>query len=166
MKEKIGDRYDEERKITILSIFGGIFYLNYFINNLNSTTFRYLRTKDNKIINKKMGNIYKTNPSINLVGICYHYLEINSPNSSAIETVISHQEEIPFNYSFFRDVSGNLKLNINKNNYKFKYYIMLKVIHEIIFDDALLFNEYNAIKNELITRNSNKDKYFKYFDNI
>ena len=81
-------------------------------------------------------------------------------------TLISHQEEIPFKYFFCRDVSGNFNLNINKNNYKCKCYAILKVIHEVIFDDDLLFNEYNTIKNTIISRNRNKDSYFKFLDNI
>ena len=59
---------DEDTKIIIFSIFGGISYLIYFIYEMFSTTFRYLRSKDNKIINEKIGDIYKRNPSISLIG--------------------------------------------------------------------------------------------------
>ena len=156
----------EDGNVILFSVLGVVSYLLYFINEFYSTTFIYLKTKDNKIINEKMGDVYKANPSINLVGVCYHFAQRYFGNSIRTETIISHQEKIEFNYSFCRDVSGNFHLNINKNNYKCKYYVILKVKYEIIFDDDLLFKEYNDLKNEIINRNRNRDSYFKYKDNI
>jgi len=140
--------------------FGAFSYLIYFILEMISITFKYLKIKDNGIIYEKMGDIYKTNPSISLVGESYHY-EGRDGNVK-----VSHKEEIPFNYTFCRDVSGNFNLNINKNNYKYKYYVILNIAYEVIFDDDLLFNDYNIIKNEIIDKNKNRDKYFEYIDNI
>ena len=161
--EKKGDDY----KVTLFSVLGGISYILYFIYELCSTTFSYLKTKENKTIKEKMGDVYKTKPSIKLVGLCYHYEQRDiGPNGSRTVTVISHKEEIAFDYSFCRDISGNFNLNINKNNYKYKYYVILKVIHEIIFDNDLIFKEYHDIKNGIIDRNQNKDSHFKYIDDI
>ena len=148
---------DEEGKYIYFSIFAAFSYIIHIILQ-NELTGQYLMAKDYKIINEKMGDIYKTNPSISLVVESY---DIRRNSKS-----VSHKEEKPFNYNFCRDVSGNFNLNINKDNYKYKYYAKLKIIHEIIFDDNLLFNEYNTIKKEIIDRNKNRDKYFDYIVNI
>ena len=147
--------------------FGAFSYLIYFILEMISITFKYLKIKDNGIIYEKMGDIYKTNPTISLVAECYHNEGRGGGTSGGSSVkVISHKEEIPFNYTFCRDVSGNFNLNINKNNYKYKYYVILNIAYEVIFGDDLLFNDYNIIKNEIIDKNKNRDKYFTYHDNI
>ena len=154
------EKENERVKLIYFCIFGAFSYLLH-ISLQNELTGKYLMAKDNKIINEKMGDIYKTNPSISLVVESYHF----GGREGNVKQV-SHKEEKPFNYDFCRDISGNFKLNINKDNYKYKYYAKLKIIHEIIFDDDLLFNEYNTIKKEIIDRNKNRDKYFEYIDNI
>ena len=160
-KELKGTNLEDERvKLIYFCIFGAFSYLLH-ISLQNELTGKYLMAKDNKIINEKMGDIYKTNPSISLVVESYHF----GGREGNVKQV-SRKEEKPFNYDFCRDISGNFKLNINKDNYKYKYYAKLKIIHEIIFDDDLLFNEYNTIKKEIIDRNKNRDKYFEYIDNI
>ena len=160
------EKDNEEVNSDVFLGLGAISYFLYFIFELNSKTTILLKLKDNKIINEKMGDIYKTNPSISLVAECYHNEGRGGTGGGSSVTVVSHKEEIPFNYTFCRDVSGNFNLNINKDNYKYKYYIILNIVYEVIFDDDSLFNDYNTIKNEIIERNKNKDKYFKYFDNI
>ena len=154
------EKENERVKFIYFCIFGAFSYLLH-ISLQNELTGKYLMAKDNKIINEKMGDIYKTNPSISLVVESYHF-----GGGEGNVKQVSHKEEKPFNYDFCRDISGNFKLNINKDNYKYKYYAKLKIIHEIIFDDDLLFNEYNTIKKEIIDRNKNRDKYFEYIDNI
>ena len=148
-------------------MFGGISYLFNLGSKAYSYINEYIKVKENKTIKKKMGDIYKTNPSISLVAESYHF-EKRSHGRDGSETVkvVSYKEEIPFNYIFCRDVSGNFNLKINKCNYKYKYYIILNIMYEVIFDDDLLFNEYNIIKKEIIERNKNRDKNFEYIDNI
>ena len=49
--------------------------------------------------------------------------------------VNTHNKKSKFHYKYWRDISGKIKLDINKCKYKFKYYAILKVIQEIIFID-------------------------------
>ena len=147
--------------------FGAFSYLIYFILEMISITFKYLKIKDNGIIYEKMGDIYKANPTISLVAESYHNEgRAGGTSGGSSVKVISHKEEIPFNYTFCRDVGGNFNLNINKNNCKYKYYVILNIAYEVIFEDDLLFNDYNIIKNEIIDKNKNRDKFFTYHDNI
>lgn len=69
MKSEIDD---EKYKRRIFLVFGGLSYLQYFMQVMISKTFQYLKVKENKIIKEKMGDIYKTNPTINLVVESYH----------------------------------------------------------------------------------------------
>jgi len=64
--------YDSERNFYNYIIFGSISYIICLISEFISTAFEYLRTKDNKMINEKMGDIYKISPSITLTVECYH----------------------------------------------------------------------------------------------
>ena len=122
---------------------------------------KLLKLKENKIIKEKMADIYKKNPLITLVAEGHHNEERDGTT-----VVVPHAEIIVFGYVYCRDVSGNFNLNINKCNYKYKYYIKLRIDYEVIFDDDLLFNKYNVIKKDMIDRHINIGEYFDYYDNI
>lgn len=149
-KDTYGVDYKEAKwRRTIYLIFGAICYVIYLIGSFCSDPHKYYYEKDNKIITEKIGDIYKSNPSIILCAECYHYeLKPTGRDNYSEMKVVSHSEEVEFKYNFCRDIRGNLYLNITEN----KPYVLLKVIQEIIFEDDFTYNEFINLENDLIEK--------------
>lgn len=59
-----------------------------------------------------------------------------------------------------------IKLDINENKYKYKYYVILKVIQEIIFIDDETLNDYNLYKESFLILNKNRDVLYSFSEYI
>ena len=159
-EEKLG--YKNEKKQALILLFIILFsfsYLVYLITEFHSTTFTYLKAKNNKTIKEKIGDIFKKKPSVCLYIECYHY---NNDDNA----VITYKNKSNYTYYFFRDISGIIKLNINEFNSKFKYYAILKVIQEVIFIDHQILFDYNNYKEQFIQLNKNKDVLYNFSEFI
>ena len=112
-----------------------------------------------------MGDLYDINPSVCIYTECYHY-QHSGGDRNISHKVFTYHVGIKLKYNSCRDISGNFDLNINENNSKCKYYVLLKVIHEVIFEDDSLLNEFNALKSDLIERVRNLDRFYAYLEYI
>ena len=138
----LGNEYEENTTFIILLIYGSFSYSIYLsIELFCSTTFINLITKDDKI-KEKIGDFFKTKPSLSLYICCYHYDGYHRGGGPNI--VYTFKKEIKYDYNFWRDISGIIKLNIDEN--KNKYYVNLVVNQEVIFIDTETLNDYNSYK--------------------
>ena len=152
---------DHDYLITFLSP-GAICYLIYLFLECCSISNIYLKEKDDKMIKEKIEDIFKKNLFICFYIQCYHI----SPraNHGVDEEVITHSDAIKFDYNYCRDISGIFELNINESNYKYKYYVILKVIYEVIFIDDTTLDEYNKLKEDFLRLNKNKDCKYRLYE--
>ena len=148
-------------------IFGVISYIYYIYHEFHSTTFAYLRTKDDKIIKEKIGDFFQSKPSLYLHIQCYHY-ERKCPNRGEEERsiVYTYNKKSEYHYKFWRDISGKIILDINRCRYKYKYYAILKVIQEIIFIDAETLDSYNSFEENFLRLNKNRDALYNFSEYI
>ena len=140
-----GDNNDEINGIFyLLLILGIISYLIYIRIELCSTSFILLSIKDEKIIKEKMGDFFKAKPSIWLYISCYHNNKNYNSRDGGSPIIYTYKQELKYNYNLWRDISG--KINLNINNYKCKYYSILKVIQEVIIIIQETLDDYNSYK--------------------
>ena len=144
----------------------------YLILEFCSPTSRYLiHKRSNEGIKNKMGELFRTRPSINFSVECYHYeteyyTERNSKGEDVERTrqvkVVSHRETEAFDYYSVRDVSGLLNLNCDKAQIKNKCYIKLELKEEMNFADAISVSDYEAQKEDFKERNRHRDEYMDF----
>ena len=147
-------------------------YVLYLILEFCSPTARYLMHKrSNEGIKKKMGEIFKSRPSIRFHVECYHYetehyTETDSEGRTVEKTrevkVTTHTETEYFDYYSVRDISGLLNLNCDKAQIERKCYIKLELKEEINFADSISVSDYESQKEAFKDRNRYKDDYMDF----
>ena len=162
--KKEGDDTKDIKKLSYVLI---AVYIVYLILEFCSSTSRYLRHKNSSEgIKKKMGELYKAQPSIKFYAECYHYetrtyTVTNNEGEEEERTkrvkVISHKESKYFSYYSVRDISGLLNLNCDIAQIKKKSYIKLELKEEINFADSISISDYEKQK-------SNFKRYCKTLD--
>lgn len=147
-------------------------YALYLIMEFCSPTARYLiHKRSNEGIKRKMGELFKTRPSIKFSVECYHYeteyyTERNSKGEDVQKSrqvkVVSHRETEYFDYYSVRDISGLLNLNCDQAQIRNKCYIKLELKEEMNFADAISVSDYEAQKEDFKERNRKRDDYMDF----
>jgi len=157
---------DKDGGLIYYGIFGILVYIIYFISEYCSSTYTYLSSIKYGKINEIMDNIYRSQSSLILSGTTYHKKVEFIGGRHTETTVINDIENARFNVISCRDVSGTFNLNINKSKCNCKYYLILKVILEIHFDNSQTLRDYNNFRNGLLSRLRTRDKYHSISENI
>lgn len=58
-------------------------------------------------------------------------------------------------------MSGTFNLNVDKKNYKYKYYVKLNIIYLALLDDTLTSIAYNNVKDNLISNIQHLDIFYR-----
>ena len=146
--------------VILLLILGVISYIIYIYQKFHTTTFTYISAKSDKKIKEKIGEFFQAKPSLFLKIQLFHYEKKYFKGSYTDSIVYTHNYKSKFNYEFWRDISGNIKLDIKKSFYK--YYVILKVNQELIFIDSDTLGDYNKFEECFIQGNQDKDSYYKF----
>ena len=134
-------------------------YLFYLIFQCFSSIKEYIKATDNKIIYQKMEGIYKSNPSIFIEGYSYHYETIYNKEGREFHAKKStYKGSKKFRPNCCRDISGTFELVINDNCCR-TYFLILRLIHEIYFDNNQTLINYNTIKYNFKDNLRNTDTY-------
>lgn len=149
-------------KKTLKKVFkyGGIFiYILYFIVEMCSPTYTFLRRKKKLNINEQMIKIFNARPT--------YYFKFKKNNISE-EDNSNFPPKYYFHYYSCRDVSGLFVLNANKKNINKKSYIMLEIIKEIRFAQDNSRSDYEKEKQKFIDEKkvNINNKHFKYKEEI
>ena len=147
-------------------IFASIFYFQYFYSELCSPTLKALNSISNQKINTILERLIKGKPNLYLKCECYHNVQKNAGQTTRTEEVITHSETINFNHISYRDISGQLILNIDVSDLTKKYYIALEIIKKAYLSDNNSISHYYSLKNNIIENNQDRDAYFIYYNDI
>ena len=150
----------------------GITYLVYIILEFCSPTSKYLcnKTSDQGIY-QKMGQHFRTPPTIAFHCECYHYetrihYRTNSDGKresyTTTERVTTYRESYNLPYYSERDVSGLFYLNCDRAFVEKKHYIKLELKEEINFADAISIYDYEESKAAFWRRNRFRDVHFDF----
>ncbi len=154
--------YPIKQILKIVIKYGGVLiYVVYFILEMCSPTYTFLRKKKKLKITEQMNLIFKARPTY-----CFKFKKINLNE----EDNSNFSSKYYFNYYSCRDVSGLFVLNTNKKNINKKLFIMLELIKEIRFARDNSKSDYEKeklkFKDERIVNNNIKDFKFKEEINI
>ena len=130
--------------IIFLLILVVISYIIYIYQEFHSTTFAYISTKSDKLIKEKIGEFFQGKPSLFLQIQFFHDEKKIYKGSAHTSIFYTHNYKSKYCYEFWRDTSGNIKLDINKSCNK--YYAILKVNQEVIFIDYETVADYNKFE--------------------
>lgn len=155
-------------KISLLCFI--FFYLLYQIFEFFSpiSKFLFFKRKTGQGIYVKMGEFFMTPPQIEFSCECYHMKKIKktmrtkqgSYEKTQKVKKITHTENFRFNYFSSRDVSGSFLLQNNRN----KYFLILEILQEINFSDAVTYMDYIYQKEQFWRRNRFRDYYMTFIE--
>ena len=150
-----------------LIILASFFYFLYIVSEFCSPILKALCSISNQKINEILEKLIKGKPNLYLKCKCYHYEERSSgKDSTRTVEVITHSETINFNHISYRDISGQLILNIDVSDLTKKYYIALEIIKKAYLSDNNSISHYYSLKNNIIENNQDRDAYFIYYNDI
>ena len=149
-----------------------VVYIIYIISELCSPTFSYLRhQKGNDRMYEKMGELFRTAPTITFRAVCYHYetrhhtyKDSNGHTQHRTERVRvdTHHDSMNMPYYSARDVSGLFLLDIDRANANKKAFIKLHLQKEINFADSISYADYLFHKEAFWQRNRYRDVHMDF----
>ena len=149
-------------------------YIVYLITEFCSPTFSYLRhQKDNNRMYDKMGELFRTAPTITFTAQCYHYETRHHTSKDANGHVQHSTERVRINthydkmimpYYSARDVSGLFLLDIGKASSIQKAFIKLHLQKEINFADPISYSDYLFHKEAFWQRNRYRDVHMDFHE--
>ena len=150
----------------------GVSYLVYIILEFCSPTSKYLcnKTSDQGIY-QKMGQHFRTPPTIAFHCECYHYETVRHTRTNSegktetyttTERRTTYTETYSMPYYSERDVSGLFYLNCDRAFVEKKHYIKLELKEEINFADAISIYDYEESKAAFWRRNRFRDVHFDF----
>ena len=153
----------------------GVSYLVYIILEFCSPTSKYLcnKTSDQGIY-QKMGQHFRTPPTIAFHCECYHYETVRHTRTNSegktetyttTERRTTYTETYSMPYYSERDVSGLFYLNCDRAFVEKKHYIKLELKEEINFADAISIYDYENEKAAFWRRNRFRDVHFDFSEN-
>ena len=111
-----------------------------------------------------MRDFVKERPSIFLYICCYHYHKYFKDKDNRPKIIYTYKDKERFPYKYWRDISGEIKLDIN--NSRCKYYASLNVIQEVIFIDNETLNDYKRNKENFLRAHKNRDNKYEFSEYI
>ena len=113
-----------------------------------------------------MNELFSQNPKIELNIECYHIESVNdSEGRTSSYDKVTYNENINFDYYSWKDISGIFQLeNIEAKNKKYPF-IILEIQYDVFFGDRISIYDLNTLKDELIEKNKNRDKYIRVIVN-
>lgn len=109
-------------------------------------------TNDNNSINNVMDTLFHQKPVIKIICSCYHFETKVTPGSIEVSKIETFNETRKLDIFSYIDISGIFRLKETN-----KSLIELDLEQEIEFNDAITIYDIQKIKNELYSKNKNKD---------
>jgi len=144
--------------VTILVIAMIIYYIETFLYSYCSYFLNFASVaKSYEEINK----MFKASPSVTMNIVCYHYRQyVKNDGSIATERVDSHKATKRLNYSSWRDISGQFKLDTSgATKDESISYVLLDLSYIIHFADDGTVEDYEESKTSFIRTNKLDTEY-------
>jgi len=109
-------------------------------------------SNDNNSINNVMDIFFHQKPVIKIICSCYHFETKITPGSIEVSKIETFNETKELDIFSYIDISGIFRLKETN-----KSLIELELEKEIEFNDAITIYDFQMIKNELYSKNKNKD---------